>query len=447
MEVDTRRQEALPASDVAEATHDHWNPVEFLAQWMRHGLQHHNDRAPTDACRHAVEKKRSASPIKSQSDSRVTLYFDVDKMLTVAVLSKPTDILDDYFRLRVEQGTARQRSILYYELDGFVRENLINLRKQQNITDDCIRSAVGSLEASDTAHRRVLQEERIRQMQARHGDADEFPLYEQVMEIAREHWLNDDLDSLSVSFLGQVSSASRRIAQRIAAHRLQSLSVSVTPYLDGASLSGYSNFARSTSTSLVRLLESGQTVEYQQCRPVTLTHSKNKVRDKLGTFVPIDSESGEIAWMCEELALGNLHRWWGDIESLDYVGQKFTVSCIPPKADELVDHGQTRMILSSARLEANPRQGTCQWSPSDLVKLKIDVLNSKMKRLDDIAILYSGQARIKSVSVSFLALVQGVARRRLSSLKQELDSINQSRPLLDHELSYLRLVKNAAGST
>ena len=83
---------------------------------------------------------------------------------------------------------------------------------------------------------------------------------------------------------------------------------------------------------------------------------------------------------------------------------------------------------------------------TELVNFEVEVLKSQMKRLDDVATLYSGQARITSVSISFLVLVQAVACQRLSTVKRELDLINQTRPLLDHEVAYLRMVREAANS-
>ena len=457
MEIETRHA-AFTANPTHAAVPEHWNPVEFLAQWMRHRssqnphavhahddegsrLQSSTNSANDPIIHRASEELASEQHHQHCDNSYVTLYFDGEKNLTIAVLSRPTEALGVYFKCRVEQGSAHQRSILYYELDGFVRQNLTSLRRQQYLSEECIRTAVGSLEASDRAHRRFLEEDRIRESQVRHRRSNEFEMFEEVMEIAREHWLDDDLDTLSIYFLGQVNKASRRIAQRIVKHRLQGLSVTVTPYLDGTYMSGYSNFNRSTSTSVVRHLESGRSVEYCMCSPVILEHA-NRQDDELGTYVTMDSRSGTITWKCEELALGNLHRWWGDIECLEYMGQKFSLACALPQAD-IVD-GPTNVTLASVRLEANPRPGRRRWLSSTFVNLEVDILESHMKKLDDVAILYEGKANITSVSVGFMALVQAVARRRLSNLRLELDSIKQSRPLLDHELTYFRLVQEAA---
>ena len=361
-----------------------WNPMEFVAHWFRDQFSEHTDVTcqsfPSNNDNTHSSHKNSYQRVKHlEKDPYITLYYDEDKQKTIAVLSRPTEALGVYFSCRVAQGTAQQTSILYYELDGFIRENFTNLRRQHYLGPDSIKLAVGSLEASDMAQKKFLENQRIQQC----SQTNDFDMLEEVMEICRQHWLEEDLDALSIFFLAQVNRTMNRIAKKIVRRRRRELKVFVTPYVDGASISGYSNFTRSNSHNLVRQMESGRSVEYSQSSPIQLNFTSDQ------QYAPNSLLPNTFAWACEEVALGNLHQW-GDISKLEYVGQKLVVSCMLHPADS--DGEQTDRpsptALSCVRLEANPRSGKREW-PYGFVILKIEILNSKMRRLDEVAISYA----------------------------------------------------------
>lgn len=338
------------------------HPVELFTHCFSH---HHQDdsesSSSSDETYHHHDRKRSSVPA-------VTLFYDADKSLTVAVLSKAIEPLSVYFQCRVEQGSALQRSILYYELDGYIRENYSKIHRQSGFGPEAISVAVGSLEASDEAQKKKLEEERRAAMERLHHNGENKRIndetFEKVMEIARLHRLNDDLDVLSVYFLRQVNTTCERIAQRIAQYQLSHTTLVLTPYVDGVALSGYSNFHRgmvvddnvdennsfhrgmvvndnvdeSNNTNvvggrqegsaqprrhhsshhrpqLVQHREFGREIEYRQCKDVLLTSS---LKDP-GVFSPTqgsDQDTAQFTWDCEEMTLAVMHRWWGEYSSI-----------------------------------------------------------------------------------------------------------------------------------
>jgi len=417
--------------DTDDEEHRHpWNPVEAVSHWWKNHFadDHYSSRS----------EFASTNPLR---ETHITLHFDADKNKTVAVLScPPTEALSVYFTCRVAQGTAVQRSILYYELDGYVRNNFTRLRMQHVIAPNSTTIAMGSLEASDQSHQNELENYK-RQQDARHRDSHHFNLLPEVMEIVCNHWLNDDLDALTIFFLSQVSRDMNSIARRIATHRLKDLRLAVTPYVDGASVSGVSTFQRADNSPLVQHKESGRSVEYRQCETIPLMYDDN---GPFATFVPANEADHRFDWECEELALGNLRWWFGGIEEVEYVGQKLVVSCKLNPADS-EKHCNEPIALSSVRLEVNPRPGKREW-PHGFVNLSLEIIKSDMRQLDQVAMSYSGGGRVRSVSVHFFSLVRLVARRRLNELRVEMDKIRQDRPLLHHEHIYLRCVQKAATS-
>jgi hypothetical protein len=276
-----------------EPRHHLKNPVELFTHCFHHRSAFHDDRddggdnTSNAADNNAYENTSTqGSHRKRNNIPAVTLFYDVDKNLTVAVLSSPRAVmaivdapLAMYFQSQVQQGTALQRSVLYYELSGYIRENYSNMQRRQSgggsssssssssgnglRPTEAISIAVGSLEASDEAQKKMLEEERrlARERRLHGGTTSASALsslalneeqFEQVMEIARLHRLNDDLDVLSVYFLRLVNKTCGRIATRIAQYQLaHKTTLVLSPYVDGVALSGYSNFNRGGTAGTV----------------------------------------------------------------------------------------------------------------------------------------------------------------------------------------------------
>jgi hypothetical protein len=367
----------------------------------------------------------------------VTLFFDGDKKITVAVLSERLDSLSMYFQCRVEQGTAYQRSPLYYEMDGYVRENWTKIGRQKGFGLHSVSIAVGSLKASDDAQRDELTTERHSRMRKTEDDE----LLEQALDIAFLHRLKDDLDVISISFMSQASKAFGRVASKLSRQRLLGTTLILRPFVDGISLNGYSNFVRSDATNLVCCSSFGGAVEYCQREDILLSSSSGTEE----FFKPVPSSISELSWECEELALANLHRWWGDIAIRDYVGQKLILYWkLDPSHPDYVDNKCSSIVsLAALRLEAEALKGVRTW-PMAQSSICLDVLESRVTAIDDVTMSFAGRLRVSQVRLDFASLVGAAARGKLDSLRASHERIEESRPLLEHEIEYLLEVERAA---
>jgi hypothetical protein len=389
---------------------------------------------------------RNENSVRSRSDGYntrranplVTLFFDGDKKITVAVLSARLDTLSRYFQCRVEQGTAYQRSPLYYEMDGYVRENWTKIQRQNGFGPQSVSIAVGSLKASDDAQRDELTTER---RSRKRKTVDDEILLEQALDIARLHRLQDDLDVISISFMSQVNKAFGRVASKLARQRLLDTKLILRPFVDGISLNGYSNFSRRDATTLVSCSESGRAVEYCQREDILLSSSIGGEE----FFKPVPSTISDLSWECEELALANLHRWWGDIAIRDYVGQKLILywKLDPSHPDYGDNKGSGIISLAALRLEAEQSKGVRTW-PMAQSSICLDVLESSVRVIDDVTMSFAGRLRVSQVRLNFASLVRAAARGKLDSLKTDHELIEESRPLLEHEIDYLLEVERAA---
>jgi hypothetical protein len=413
------------------SNHENINPVGFwgkILPWWNEGARNENSG-----------RRWSAGYSKRRVHPAVTLFFDGDKKMTVAILADQLGSLSLYFQRRVEQGTAYQRSPLYYELDGYVRENWTKVRRHKGSSfgSHFISIAIGSLTASDNAQRDELTAERQSRMRRTLDDG----LLEQALDIALLHRLKDDLDVISISFMSQPSEAFYRVAAKLAHQRLLDTTLILRPFVDGVSLSGYSNFVRGDATHLVSCSESGRAVEYHQGEDILLSSSTFDSE----CFAPLPGTISEFSWECDELALANLHRVWGDIPVRDYVGQKLVLYWkLDPSHPDFVDNKcSSSVTLVALRLEAEPSTGVRTW-PMTLSSITLDVLESRLAAIDDVTMSFAGSVRISQVRLHFACLVRAAARGRLASLRTSHERIEESRPLLEHEIDYLQQVERAA---
>ena len=428
----------------------------------------------------------------SRSTPTVTLFYDGVKRLTVAVLARATASsgLQRYLDGRADQGSAYQVSPLYYELEGYVRENLFEIRKQLSSQNDdatgcCDESsvsvAIGSLEESDQAQRQELQEkaEEASRTRSQGCDAVDAHTLEAALEIARLHRLNEDLDVLSIYFLRQVSKVFGRVAVKIAHSRLRSIQLVAIPYIDGMMVSGYSKAVRRDGTpmKLVRHSEGGRLVEYEECAAIRLLPIGTPVA--CGQYAPSSpTTEGSFSWQCEEIALAQLHRWWGDIAPPDYVGQKLVLSWEAGGADDVVtlshpsldddlssnpppDDRNVHSLVPVAVLRVPPtstgsgpaaaadgarvllRHGRCvraqlRTVPTDPARWSPSSSSGSMSTI------YSGTAVLERVDLAFSDLVRGAARRALPLQRHQCQEIEETRPLLVGEASYLCQLESLA---
>jgi hypothetical protein len=406
----------------------------IFAGWCKdRDLKHIRD----DVYQEAQQERRE----HSLKHPLVTLFFDDQKKLSIAVLSSQhaNVALDNYFQSRLESGTAYQRSPLYFLLDGYLRENLTRIKQQTGC--DSISFAMGALEASDTVQRQELEQEVERKSDLiKRQESAGADLLERVLEIARFNRLNDDLDVLDIYCLRNTSKGFARMAANIAKHRMFSSQFVLTPSVDGVSITGFSNFVRHGDGTLVRYTESGRIIEYQQCQDIELGRSPQE-----DYFVPTEkdpSRTDEFTWECEEIALANMGDWWGDLAVREYVGQKLSLSWKPAPAD--ATYGVEPVWLSCLRLDnGSAFKGEHEFSLShQAAKITLRVLESRTMSLDDATTSYTGRIKVVKVEIDYLSLVRAAARALLPRLRERHTTIQQTRPLMQSELEYLETVEH-----
>lgn len=338
----------------------------------------------------------------------VTLYFDVTLCRTIAVLSKRKESLVVYFMGRVAQGSCWEKSLLYYELDGYIRENLATICQHEGFFPEAIAIAVGALALSDASQKDELIKLRLETMRLRHTRKVDVVLLEAAIEIARLHRLTCDLDVLDVYCMRQTCKVLGRIAARMAKSKMRSLNLHVTPFVDGVLIPCF--VPRPYRYPRARMAEAGRFVEYHQCHDISL-----QATEMSGTFIP--AAAAEFSW--------NLSK-----EGIVGIGQKLVISWT-------VDFFDGRRIKSKtlpvATFHDCPRQGTFHY--------KILHASATMNNEQSDASLHQCSSLIQ-VELSFLALVRVFARSMVDNLGR---SYNQQfrRPLLDHEIEYLEMIRNA----
>lgn len=350
--------------------HPIWNAIDFIEKlipwWCNNS---HQQRS----------KNLSLRPCPA-----VTFFFEKEKCITVAVLlgyhqdatAKFNDdnensmcdnnsiipvkgdrrkvmtncVLSEYFRHRVHQGTAIERSLLYYELQGYVRPNytqfcnhmkrlcvLVGTTKLFDVT-----IAQGSLDASDQmqvhdlnqkrlvkfaryhpkiySHNNIhnnkteekhidhtytadydtldaskkssgIEEEKKNTNIAKELDNNISNMIETALEIARIHRLQDDLDILSIYCMRHTyNKVFGKIACRMARnYMMSSIDLSITPLVDGVLLSDYSTFVRQNERRIQN--HDNDVTQQSITRSATRIDHENNNIQKVFTY---HNESGNV---------------------------------------------------------------------------------------------------------------------------------------------------------
>jgi hypothetical protein len=407
-----------------------------------------------DAATLAISNRKGGGPT-------VTLSFDADKNMTIAILSDAR--YASFFRMYVQQGTAYQSSPSYFELEGYIRSNRTMLRRRRFD----VQLARGALEASDAAQEYewiTEREEYYQRIHEFHNHTTEksrnqkMNLLEQALEVAMIHRLNEDLDVLSLYFMACSCRFFRNmVSQRMAMQQQQQntechpfSNLYLTVFLDGVCVSGESNFVRhhhilqsssssQDSKSIERFTEHGRIVEYQRCPTVSLIpiylgpeelNARKKERGGCIVYRPRndnhddDVDSGAAAaaggggggcysWDCEEIALENLRHWRFDRE---YVGQKIQVLWDPHAPGK---SSSPPLLLGTVRLESSPRihpDQEMRFHQSSCITL--DVVDSATVAVDDITTRYSGTFQIHSVRIDPRTFLRAAAVAALPATRQ-----------------------------
>jgi hypothetical protein len=402
----------------------------------------------------------------------ITLFYDVDKSITVAILSHRLDPFVEYLQNRVDEGTATFKTPYYYELKGFIRENIHYARQQQNLFGrHLVKVAMGALRESDLMQSRLLEEHHCQQNHARRS----FEELEKVLHICRMHRLSDDLDVLSIQCMQNTSQAFRRVATPMAQQRMKECELVVTPQVDGFFVSGYSVFRRSDATRLTSMeREQGRMVEYAIVSPSIVCRQPSKcleIETLVGQYMPCNDgslckpvnengneecKSGEFTWGCEELSFATLEREWGDIGVTEYTGQKIVVHWRRGMADVVgapLDSGRNTSKESYADLPIfDLRISSLAQKPKTMVfstsgcSLEVDLRKMATTQLDDVTVFFEGTAKILKCRATFEFLVKSYARFLQPLLRLKYENILNTRPLLKHEIEFQYLVEVVATS-
>jgi len=377
----------------------------------------------------------------------ITLFFDTEKLHSVAILSVPLDPFNKYFNSRVKDGSAVCKTPFYYELDGFVRSNLNKLKEQKLFGNHLVKVAMGALRESDLAQSAALEKEHHKQCHAKRS----FDRLEEVLQICRLHRLGEDLDVLSIHCMQKTSRVFRRVATPIAEQRMRVCQFVVTPLVDGYFLSGYSVFRRHQgATNTVVEREQGRMVEYAVSpsflfhqdteTPGRFTARKNEkhLEDDRGN----DEENlAQFSWACEELSFANLEREWGDIGVHEYVGQKVRVHWRRGEVDipdQDCSTSTADMPVVDIRLNGAPQFSTSLFS------LNLELQRMDATQVDEVTVCFEGQARIPEMWTSFEFLVACYSRNLENVLAARNEEILKTRPLLRHEQEFLKEVREIA---
>jgi len=121
---------------------------------------------------------------------------------------------------------------MYYELDGFVREQYYQV--QRAVQPHTVQLAVGALESSDAAQVAYMQDQRRQRRVERHRTSIRGDRFAQVLEVCRLHRLHYDLDVLSLYCLARVNRTCRQLARRVLRYQRRQMDIRVVPYVDGA---------------------------------------------------------------------------------------------------------------------------------------------------------------------------------------------------------------------
>lgn len=395
----------------------------FLERLFHFGNSHQQGDTRSDSCVY-----HGHCPI-------VTLFFDATNRRTIAVLSKRKESLEVYFACCVAQGTAFEKSPFYFELNGYIRENLAKICRHEGFFPEAIAIAVGALASSDASQKEELTRLRQEQLRSKHRRTLDADLLENSLEIARLHRLSSDLDVLDVYCMRQASKVLGRVAARIANTKMRSLNVHVTPYVDGVLLSGYSTFMRAPHASLVRLSESGRFVEYQKCKDIPFEST-----ERSGSFLPSTTNT-DFSWKCEEISSASLHKWWGDIVVRDYVGHKLVICwTVDPLSADARNLNIRILPIATIRIDDCPGQGKHHFKASH-VSVAMDVCGSAIEEYG-VSFANEGSSTLRHVELNFLALVRASARSIVGKL-EHANNQQLQRPLLDHEVEYLEIVRAA----
>jgi len=150
----------------------------------------------------------------------ITLSYDQENG-TLATVSHLLEPFLHYFQQRIHLETAFPKSRGQFHLNGFVRENLTDLKRQRGFSGHrLVKLLTNTLEDSDKAYNQKIDgEKQLKQKRAR-VEID-MNTFEEAMDVVLLHRLQEDLevDPMSLHCMGKTSRLFRWIASGIAAKK------------------------------------------------------------------------------------------------------------------------------------------------------------------------------------------------------------------------------------
>lgn len=430
----------------------------------------------------------------------ITLRFDVDTKSTIAHLSHRLDPFVHYMNSLVAEGKAWPQSASEYQINGYLRPNLTNLRNHDGFGGHLVKFELADVTASDAAQRLELEEKEMNNRAAkcpRKSEQSEqqdsvviSDLSSAAMDIVMKHRLKFDVqdDPLTLFCLTQVSKQFKKFAVSIISAKAKTLDLSVTPLVNGMQkfgddrVDGYdSETFYSEGFDCV--------VQYSKKEKISLDFQPSETGD--GEYEPTNVDAASFSWDS-----GKLDRYSDDEHTRDYDdsdyseyaywGNKFRVYW-KPKDSDLVKSperstdfygGQKPSIgfkIAEFSLHRQPDIGIVTQTTIGGVIITFEVLESNTSETEEVEeeeeiseyetdeeaedgvrrvvrivenmgnyIQFTGRIKLIRVKVDFSVIVRLHARQVLRQLSSKYGRIQRERPLTTTESEYLKFVNLAS---
>ena len=427
----------------------------------------------------------------------ITLGFDCESNSTTATLSHPLDPFLNYFDKLVAEGKAQRCTSTVYKLDGYLRPNYTALESYSGFGRHLIKIEDGAMDVSDALQTTAIEEgERAKKRPRVNSngvdeDDQKMPpdMTREVMDVVMNERLNADLqnDPLSLYCMRSVNKLFKNMAESIAAEKIKTLTLSITPLVNGkerygegmSKIDGYDS-----ETFDVGCWDADEgpadVVCYEKKEQVSLEYRED------GNYYPTDAsasaatfnwDSGELNYAEEPDDPNSSEE--AEYSTYAYRGQKISVYWHPGSEDpvkpktraeldvmtgRIIERRGPGILVAETYLGRTPNAGN-MTKTSRYMSIDYEVIESnasEREEVDDddddgdddsynssdrrrLFIRYSGTVRITKISVDYRLLVEEHARRVRAELHQKHLNIKKERPLTQCEKDYEKFVASASG--
>jgi len=469
-----------------------WKPTNIFNQCCVKWLADGNTNSSGDGYGYDQYSFRNGCAGRCNRDHpTITLSYDQENG-TLATVSHLLVPFLNYFQQRIHLETAFPKSRWQFHLNGFVRENLTDLKRQRGFGGHLVKLLLtNTLEDSDKAYNQQIDgEQQLKQKRARvEMDMNTF---EEAMDVVLLHRLQEDLevDPMSLHCMRKTSLLFRTIASGIAVKKMKSLNISVTPLVNGLEQHGEDKIDGYDSENWKSAggcdYDIGQVYRYDKMDKKELEY-----REEESCFaVPLDKDD-DFHWRSPWLLLSDAARY-DECDSNsppctdDYIGQRLKIYWHPVDGDLVkakprgyYGFHRTRpplgVLLGERSIPADVRLiGTRQTIRFSNISLDYEVIESNSVEEvvaseeedydEEVAsdeehddkdrgnngnneekiIQKSGCIKIHKVTIDFAALVHQHALILERQLRMQNSKIKKERPLSPSEEAYYSLVSLAA---